>query len=82
MLTHATDSGNISDNWCLKTGCDVWFVSVESGRSLVVGGLTPIIHISEGRVDELSEVSCLFGDVHQHRDGVVVTTVQVQKSFW
>lgn len=42
---------------------------------LVVGGLTPIIHISEGRVDKLSEVSCLFGNVHQHRDGVVVTIV-------
>lgn len=57
-------------------------MSVESGQSLVVRGLTPIIHISEGRVDELSEVSCLFSNVHQHRDCVIVTIVQVQKCFW
>jgi len=48
----------------------------------VVGGLTPIIHISKGCVDELWETSGLFNNVQQHRDCVIVTIVQVQKCFW
>lgn len=58
------------------------FYLYESGQFLVVGGLTPVIHISKGCVDELLEASCLFSNVQQHRDCVIVTIVQVQKCFW
>ena len=42
---------------------------------------TSVVHVSEGGVDELSQVTSLLCDVSQQRDGVVLTTVQVQQGF-
>lgn len=42
---------------------------------------TSVVDVPEGRIDELPEVPGLLCDVHQQRDGEVLTAVEVQQGF-
>lgn len=46
-----------------------------------VSCLTPVVNVTEWRVDELAQVAHLLCDVHQQRDGIIAAAVQVEESF-
>lgn len=44
-------------------------------------GLTSVVDVPEGRVDEFAHVARALSDVQKHRDCVVAAVAQIQQGF-